>query len=142
MTHFGAYFSPRSALRVPVSAEEGKEVVRPGPALRAGGSGAVRGCPHGGHIGVLRERSWMAGDSRAWDSGHCSSGQPATSDFYSNAPGFACCAKASRASVSPAAVFKIKQTLEVKNPQVQRSLPSVLLSLDSVQKLDNFISCR
>lgn len=42
MTRFGAYFSPRSALRVPVSAEEGKEVVRPGPALRAGGSGAVR----------------------------------------------------------------------------------------------------
>lgn len=50
--------------------------------------------------------------------------------------------KASRASVSPAAVFKIKQTLEVKNPQVQRSLPSVLLSLDPVQNLDNFISCR
>lgn len=87
MTRFGAYFSPRSALRARVRrGGQGSGEAQPGAAccrvqVRPGateGEGspclAAFGCPHRGrgHIGVPRECSRAAGDSRAWDNGRCS----------------------------------------------------------------------
>lgn len=38
--------------------------------------------------------------------------------------------------------LKLNRHLRLKNPQVQCKLPSVLLNLDGIQKLDNFILCH